>query len=161
MTRAHFVKKARKNNPVANKGESYWWWKFKRGGKLYSKDRPKASQLIRSVFLSTYYSILESMDGIETLVDLKDNFDSWKSEIEEMKYETEEKYENMPDPLKEGDIGQLLQERIQGLEDWINSLDSIEIPDDHEQEEGDEKETEEEFVDRLLQEIRDTDPGLS
>jgi len=29
MARAHFVKKARKDNPVALKGESYWWWELR------------------------------------------------------------------------------------------------------------------------------------
>ena len=37
MPRVHHVKSARKDNPVAKKGESYYWWKFRYGGKRYSK----------------------------------------------------------------------------------------------------------------------------
>lgn len=44
MAKVHFVKSAQKDNPVAKKGESYYWWKPMVGGrggaKRYSKDRP-------------------------------------------------------------------------------------------------------------------------
>ncbi len=53
MARAHFVKKARKDNPAAGikAGDSYYWWKFRRGGKHYSKTAPRPSQLTQSEYL--------------------------------------------------------------------------------------------------------------
>ena len=49
MEHIHFVEKARKNNPVAKKGESYWWWSFKFGvRKHFSKERPTPEQIILS-----------------------------------------------------------------------------------------------------------------
>lgn len=33
MPHVTFVKKARKDNPVAKKGESYYWWAFMVGGR--------------------------------------------------------------------------------------------------------------------------------
>jgi hypothetical protein len=52
MARAHFVKKARKAIPGTDikKGDSYYWWKFRFGGKRTSKTAPKASQLTQSEF---------------------------------------------------------------------------------------------------------------
>ena len=43
MPRVNYVKKARKNNPAVKRGESYFWWKFRYGGKQYSKTRPRQS----------------------------------------------------------------------------------------------------------------------
>lgn len=48
MPRVHFVKKARKDNPAVKAGESYYWWKFRYGGKQFSKKRPRPSQLTQS-----------------------------------------------------------------------------------------------------------------
>ena len=40
MTRAHFVKKARKDHPEGDikKGDSYWWWAFMVGGRETRKE---------------------------------------------------------------------------------------------------------------------------
>jgi len=55
MPRVNHVKKARKDNPVCKKGESYYWWKFRFGGKKYSLTYPKQSQLTQSPYLSVIY----------------------------------------------------------------------------------------------------------
>lgn len=55
MPRVHQVKKARKDNPVCKRGESYYWWKFRNGGKHYSLTYPKQSQLTQSPYLSVIY----------------------------------------------------------------------------------------------------------
>lgn len=66
MTKAHFVKKAAKDNPAVKKGEPYWWWKFMVGGrggpKHYSATRPRPSQLTQSEFLSAIYSQQEDLE---------------------------------------------------------------------------------------------------
>jgi len=75
MARAHFVKKARKDNPVCKAGESYWWWQFAYGPKQYSKEKPQPSQLTQSEFLGQMYELndeisrlgCDSVDDIETL----------------------------------------------------------------------------------------------
>lgn len=61
MARAHFVKKARKDNPAVKAGESYYWWKFRRGPKRYSKERPRPSQLTQSEFYGQVYGLQEDM----------------------------------------------------------------------------------------------------
>ena len=62
MPRVTFVKSARKDNPVAKKGESYYWWKFRYGGKRYSKTRPRPSQLTQSPYYSQVRSLVEQIE---------------------------------------------------------------------------------------------------
>ena len=51
MGNIHFVKRARKDNSVAKKGESYYWWCFKYSKeKHYSKEYPSTEQLIESAY---------------------------------------------------------------------------------------------------------------
>ncbi len=54
----------------------------------------------------------------------EDIFDSIASEIEEIKDECEDRYENIPDQLKEGEAGTLLEERIEALEGVYDELTS-------------------------------------
>ena len=44
------------------KGESYYWWQFQNSPKQYSKERPRASQLTQSGYLSTVYGIAEQIE---------------------------------------------------------------------------------------------------
>jgi hypothetical protein len=121
MTTAHFVKKAQKDYPEQGikKGDSYWHWAFAFGPKYKSKTQPTRSQLTRSHFLSTLYSIEDSIPDAfiecNTTDLLQDAVDQIISEIEELKDETQNSLDNMPPQLQDADSGQLLQERIDGL----------------------------------------------
>lgn len=66
MARATFVKKARKDIPGTDikAGESYYWWKFRFGGKHYSKTPPRRSQLTQSDFLGQLYAIEDEIQGL-------------------------------------------------------------------------------------------------
>lgn len=125
MARANFVKKARKDNPVCKKGESYYWWKFRYGGKHYSLTQPKTSQLTQSEFLSQIYDVDERIQsmGIET------NFESEVSEIidelNSLRDETEEKLYNMPEQLQDAPTGELLQNRVDEVQQMIDDLECI------------------------------------
>lgn len=56
MGNIHFVKHARKDNPVAKKGESYWWWSIAYDSeKHYSKTKPTSQQIMES-----YYPVKEN-----------------------------------------------------------------------------------------------------
>lgn len=180
MAKATFVNKARKNYKQhgIKKGESYWWWSFRFGGKHYSLTPPKQSQLTQSAFFSELYSIEEDMDEL-TCTD-KDEFDSAKQEIldriESLKDETEGKRENMPESLQDGDTGILLQERVDGLESWYNEIEAVECEyeeddirselkdedEDLSEEQLDEQVAEkvQEVVDESIQAIKDCTHGL-
>ena len=136
MARLHFVKKARKDNPVAKRGESYYWWKPRIGGrggaKRYSKERPTRAQMTQSEFMSRVYEICDSdIPGCESADDLNAVADS----VRELGQEQEEKLDNMPDGLRDGDTGQLLQERVDGCEEWADEIARAadDIPDEPEE----------------------------
>ena len=132
MARATFVQKARKDIPDAGikAGESYYWWKFRFGGKRYSKVAPKRSQLTQSSFYATIYDIedevigkAEANDGLESVRD------DVVSQLEDLKSECESNLENIPENLKEGSSGQLLHERIDALDNAIQEFEGLEFPD--------------------------------
>ena len=49
------------------------------------------------------------------------------SALEEIKDDLQDRLDNMPEGLQEGDVGQLLQERIDSLESAISDLESIDV----------------------------------
>jgi len=78
MARANFVKAAAKDYPEQGikKGDSYYWWKFRHGGKRYSKTMPKQSQLTQSEFLSGVWSVEETLAELSMPTDLSPADDS-------------------------------------------------------------------------------------
>lgn len=130
MARVHHVKKARKNYKHAGikKGESYYWWKFRYGGKNMSKTYPKPSQLTQSEFLGALYAMQEKISDFSC--DTVDEFNSFKEEIieeiDQLIDETQGKLDNMPDALQQAPTGELLQNRIDALEDWKSQIENIE-----------------------------------
>lgn len=131
------------------KGEPYYWWAFQYGGKHFSKTAPKASQLTQSNYLGQLYSIQEQMDEIqcESPEDLEGIIDGIKSDIESLKEETEGSLENMPESLQSSPTGELLQERIDALDNAISELENIEL-DYEEPEESD-----------IIEELKDEHDG--
>lgn len=143
MPRVHHVKKARKDNPAVKKGEPYYWWKFRHGGKRYSRTRPRPSQLTQSPYYSTVRSLVERIED-ESPTDY-DDFQSLqeeiREEIENLGQECQENLDNMPDSLQYSPTGELLQERIDACENAQMEIESIE------EFEFDEEEVRQEFQD--------------
>jgi uncharacterized protein YukE len=131
MPRVHFVKKARKAIKEAGvkKGDSYYWWKFRFGGKRVSKTPPKASQLTQSEFLGNMHAHQEDVDSfsassVEDIDSVAGQLRDKAEEIRELGNECEEKYNNMPDSLQQGPTGELLQTRTEQCENIATELDS-------------------------------------
>jgi hypothetical protein len=129
MPRVHFVKKARKDNPACKKGESYYWWKFRYGGKRYSLSRPRPSQLTQSDYLGQFYALQEQIedmgrpedrDGIE---ERASELDGIAEEFENLGSEQDDKKYNMPDQLQDGDIGQLLESRSESCQEAKDAVE--------------------------------------
>lgn len=141
MPRVHHVQSARKAQPLSGiaVGDSYYWWKFNFGPKMVSKTPPQRHQLTRSAFLSTVYQIEDEVGGVGDIsrADLEALVDSAKSQIEDLSSETQGSLDNMPEGLQEGDTGQLLQGRIDSLEEWASELDQIEVPTEDEEKASD------------------------
>jgi len=144
MPRVHFVKKAMKDNVAVKKGEPYYWWEFRFGGKHYSATPPKQSQLTQSEFLSTVYDLNDRLDSLtaddfsDLGFQLQDIADEFRSQAEEC----ESKKSNMPDSLQESPTGNLLEERACACNDIADSLENIDC-------EVDESEWEQEVKDEL------------
>ena len=125
MPRVTFVKSARKDNPVAKKGESYYWWKFRYGGKRYSKTRPRPSQLTQSPYYSQVRSLVEQIEDA-TVTDqeqFEELRDAMREELESLQSECQDNLDNMPDSLQYSPTGELLQERIDACDSAISDLD--------------------------------------
>ena len=158
MPRVHHVKKARKVNPVAKVGEPYYWWKFRYGGKRYSKTYPKRSQLTQSAFLGGMADVeddvIANVSFDTTDADWRDSIESVASEIEDalqsLADDCQESLDNMPENLQENSSsGEMLQERIDEVESMISELQNITADDKVERDDG---ESEEDFEKRLAEE---------
>lgn len=145
MPRVTTVKKCRKSPGACGKcqakikkGDSYVWWKFRRGGVQVRCSKatchPKASDLTQSEFWGAVYSLQESVKSFTTADDVESCIEDLKGEIETLRDECQEKFDNMPEGLQQGDTGQLLEERIGACDDVISQLEGIET--DYEPEEN-------------------------
>lgn len=172
MARAHHVKKARKDIPNTDirAGDSYWWWKFRRGGKRFSKTAPKRSQLTQSEYLSQLYELEDDIAQLPADSSLADSIDDIVSRLRDMASECESKRENMPEQLQDSESGQLLEERKDTCENAADEIEGIDMSPfeadeeqtkiareddpDHDEVNSD-GDTEEEYWQNKLQEVQD------
>jgi hypothetical protein len=132
VARAHFVQKARKDNKEEGikKGDSYYWWKFRYGGKCYSKTPPKASQLTQSAHLGLIFGIQERLEALSSETPWDDVKGEVESAIEELRQEAEEcdeKRNNMPEALQDSETGDLLEQRRESCETASDELEGIDL----------------------------------
>lgn len=118
------------------KGEPYYWWAFMNGGKHFSKDKPRRSQLTQSNFFSQLWDIEDRI--AEFHVENKDDFEEFRDEIrdelENLKDETQSSLDNIPEQLQSAPTGEMMQERIDALENWIFDIEGVECEQYDEQE---------------------------
>jgi hypothetical protein len=136
MPRAHYVKAARKANPVAEPGEPYFWWKFRHGGKRYSKTRPRPSQLTQSEKLSRTYALIERIEDLErpeaddpeALAAAIDAaiavLDDVASEAREIAAEYQESAESIRAVFSDSETADQCDEKAEALEGWADEADT-------------------------------------
>jgi len=129
MPRVHSVKKARKDIPGTDikKGDSYYWWKFRYGPKRVSKTYPTRGQLTQSSFLQQMYRIEDGLQAVTPDDDFQSIIDDVGSELNSLKDEVQDSLDNMPEQLQSGPTGEMLQSRIDAVEEMINELEDIDI----------------------------------
>lgn len=130
MTTLHYVKKARKANKAAGikKGESYYWWQFAFSQKQCSKTRPRRSQyMTRSETLGQIYDLEDQINDMTVGSVDSSCLDDIKSEIENLRDEVEEKRSNMPEQLQDSGSGEILQQYYDGLDSWLDALESVDF----------------------------------
>ena len=145
MPKVNYVKAAAKDHGHIKKGQPYYWWKFRYGGKHTSLTRPRASQLTQSEFIGAVLSLQERVEDSSpsTVEDFESERDDIISELENLRDETQEKFDNVPESLQYGPTGELLQARIDSVDSVISDLQSVDVDfdaDDLEKEEGEEDE---------------------
>lgn len=128
------VKSARKAVPSQGieVGDSYYWWKFRRGGKRYSKTYPRRSQLTQSEFLASLYDMQDDIGNLEANDDLADTVSEYIDRLRGMAEECEEKIQNMPESLHESDTANLLQSRADTCNEAADEFEQIDFEDDSE-----------------------------
>ena len=142
---------------LIHKGESYWTWAFMNGPQLYSKECPRQSQLTQSEFLSTYYSIMEEVEDWEPESQDEDALEEFISiiteELGDLRDETQDRLNNMPESLQYSDTGQLLQERIDECDSLISDFEAVDTTPDYDEEATGEEKAE--WWECKVQEIKD------
>jgi len=156
MPKVYYVKKAIKDNPVAKKGESYYWWRHAFGAKEFSKERPKPSQITGSPWLSELYSLQEQIEAtVYDFDELETMRDDTVSSLEELRDQAQDSLDNMPEHLQEtSQSGEMLQERIDELESAISDLESLDVPDEEDKSFDNYNESEPDWKEEQAQEFK-------
>lgn len=165
MPRVTHVKAAQKDYPDQGiaKGESYYWWKFRYGGKHFSKTPPKASQLTQSPFLLQLYTLQEQMENLQADSTLPDEVSSIVDSLRELADECQSSKDNMPEGLQQGSTGEMLEARVDSCNSAADELEAIDLSEfepaegeeDKDDPVNDDGETEEEYWDSKLSEVKD------
>lgn len=125
MARVH-ERVARKDYPAQGiaKGDKYFTWKTRvTVGKTYqstvhrSKTRPATTS--QSEFAGQLAGIQEALAACED----SDAMRSVAEEVRDLGAECQEKFENMPEGLQQGDTGQMLEERASNCESWADEIE--------------------------------------
>lgn len=162
MARAHFVKRARTPDKARKaagikKGDSYWWWAFMVGGrggpKHYSLKPPKPSQLTQSEFLGAFLALEEDIGALVADDGLGDAVSEIAGRYHELGDEQEEKKNNMPDGLQDGDTGNMLEERANKCNEIADELEGLTF--DLSEKEKDQ--SDEDFWESKLEEVNGVD----
>lgn len=123
--------KARKDYPAAGikKGDSYYYARIKTGPRSSREIRSltpiRQSQLTTSDYLSQAYALQERFEDLSVgIAELAEELNGIAEEARSLGEEQNEKFNNMPDSLQQGDTGQLLEERAAAMEAWADSLEN-------------------------------------
>lgn len=140
------------------KGDTYYYTKMKTGPRssrvMRSKTPFRRSQLTGSEYLGTLYEIEDDKAKIDTLDDASDIIERYRALAEE----TQEKLDNMPQGLQEGDTGQMLQERIDACENAASEIEDLvgQAPDEPDEDaDEDEQENFNQEIESLIDQIKE------
>lgn len=56
--------------------------------------------------------------------------EGWAEEARDIAQEQQDKFDNMPSQLQDGETGQLLQARADACNDWADAIEAVEIPEE-------------------------------
>lgn len=133
MAKVNFVKAAAKDYPKAgiSKGDSYYWWQQYRQPRQMSKERPKPSQVASSEYERSLLSLTENLAECDESEWGEEDRDNLISELEQIRDEEQNKFDNMPEGFQQGDTGVQIEEHISTLDEWITELESIDFEEEN------------------------------
>ena len=137
------------------KGEEYYRFsltRFQVPRILCLACKPTRSQMTGSDFLSTMYGIEDDSIAKLTTGDMEDAQSAVEAivgELEELRDETEERHENMPEQLQDAPTGELLQGRVDSVQEMIDELEAVDIDIDDELTTCEKEERKEEILGEL------------
>lgn len=161
MARVTFVKAAAKDYPALGikKGESYYWWKHRYGSKQVSKTPPTPAMTTNSEFLREAYGLNDDLAkfSASSAEDAEAQIADLAERARNLAEECQEKFDNMPEGLQQGDTGQLLESRTDAMHDLADDLENI----DTEPIERAEDESEEDFHARFEERTEEINSEVS
>ena len=175
MPKVTKIERAGKDYPEfgIKKGESHYVWsiKMQRGGIVRrSKTYPRQSQLTMSEYKGDAYRINEQIEDLKAsdysdVSDVESARDDLVSNAEELRDSQQDKLDNMPEGLQQGSTGEMLQSRIDAMDQFISELESIDFDEfDEDQEHAEwsednrvnsEGQTIEEVIEALVDQIKE------
>lgn len=119
-----------KRGEVIKKGDEYyrfWLTRFLPLKILCLGCKPKPSEMTTSEFLSNLYAIDEDVQGwdIEDMNDASSFIENIVEQLNNLRDETEEKLSNMPDQLQYSPNGELLQGRVDSVQEMADEFEAI------------------------------------
>ena len=134
-------------------GETYYYFTRYGSSRTETRTYPKRSMLTGSSFLAQLYDLGDRIAEATTPEEMS-GLETWRDELvsdfESLRDECQESLDNMPYQLQEAETGQMLQERIDKMEEIVSELESLEF-------ELEEDEDEEQQLEDKLVEIQDID----
>lgn len=99
-----------------------------------------------------------ALDAAKDLQGVEAEIENLIADLEMLMEECQESLDNMPESLQESSAsGELLSERIEGIEGWISELQSIDL--EMAEEEPDDDEVED-HLENIKEEVINTNPGI-
>lgn len=118
---------ARKDYPAQGikKGQTYYTWKTRvTVGKTYQsqvhRSATRPTSTTQSAFLSALAELQASFSGVEDA----DGLRQLASDVRDLGQEEQDKYDNMPEGLQQGETGQMLEERASNCDTWADEIES-------------------------------------
>jgi len=101
-----------------------------------SHGTPRQSQLTNGA-LRPVYAVIEAtndaVSGATTIDDIRMVVEECAAELESLRDEFQGNLENMPEGLQQGPTGELITERLEALDSFIEELQGIDWPEDPEE----------------------------
>lgn len=142
-------------------GQQYFSWEFRYGDphrQHQACGAPRASQLTQSKMSVVYAAVEAAQDGIagaESAEDFTSLLSDCASEVDSVKEEYQAALDNMPDSLQQSSTGEEIQEKIDALETFSDSLSNTDF------EEREDGETEKDWLEKLRAEVEQVLSELS